>query len=56
MEGPGTVIARGFEIVGAILGIARIKFTDGTIRIAEIHWFEAHGIGRKEHKIKRILS
>jgi hypothetical protein len=37
-------------------GIASIRFTDGTIRLAELHWYEAHGIGRKETKIKRILS
>jgi hypothetical protein len=37
-------------------GIARIKFRDGTICRAEIHWYEAHGIGAKEHKIKRILD
>jgi hypothetical protein len=36
-------------------GVARLRFVDGTIRTAEIHWYEAHGIGRKEHKIKRIL-
>lgn len=36
-------------------GLARIRFADGTIRAAEIHWYEAHGLGRKEYKIKRIL-
>jgi hypothetical protein len=36
-------------------GVARIKFDDGTIRTAELHWYEAHGIGRKEFKIKRFL-
>ena len=37
-------------------GTARIRFSDGTICEAEIHWYEAHGIGAKEHKIKRIIS
>jgi hypothetical protein len=37
-------------------GIAAIKFSDDTICDAEIHWYEAHGIGRKEFKIKRLLS
>jgi hypothetical protein len=37
-------------------GTASVQFTDGTIRHAEIHWYEAHGIGAKEHKIKRILD
>jgi hypothetical protein len=37
-------------------GIARIRLDDGTLRTAEIHWYEAHGIGRKELKIKRFLA
>jgi len=37
-------------------GIANIKFRDGSICSAEIHWYEAHGIGKKEYKIKRILD
>ena len=34
-------------------GVADVKLPDGTIRKAEIHWYEATGIGRKEFKIKR---
>ena len=34
-------------------GTADVKLSDGTIRRAEIHWYEATGIGRKEFKIKR---
>jgi len=37
-------------------GTATIELTDGTICQAEIHWYEAHGIGSKEFKIKRILE
>ena len=37
-------------------GIANIEFLDGKICRAEIHWYEAHGIGAKEHKIKRIIE
>jgi hypothetical protein len=33
-------------------GIARVRLVDGTIRLAEIHWYEAHGIGKKELKLK----
>ena len=29
---------------------------DGTISYVEVHWYEAHGIGRREFKIKRILE
>jgi len=36
-------------------GIATVCLSDGTICEAEIHWYEAHGIGRKEFKIKYIL-
>ena len=31
-------------------GVARIRLPDGTIRLAELHWYEAHGIGKKEFK------
>lgn len=37
-------------------GIATVQMADGTICEAEIHWFEAHGIGRKDFKIKRIIQ
>jgi hypothetical protein len=37
-------------------GIARIRFSDGTTRTAELHWYEEHGIGRKEFKIKRFVK
>ena len=36
-------------------GIATVQFANGTIHEAEIHWFEAHGIGRKDFKIKRVI-
>jgi hypothetical protein len=36
-------------------GIARIRLADGSIQIAELHWYEAAGIGRKEFKIKHLL-
>lgn len=37
-------------------GTARIELTDGTIVRAELHWYEAHGVGRKEFKIKRFIQ
>jgi len=37
-------------------GIAEIELADGTIRTAEIHWYEAHGVGKKNLKIKRFLD
>ena len=37
-------------------GLATVELTDGTICHAELHWYEAHGIGAREFKIKRILE
>lgn len=37
-------------------GVARVRIGDGTIRVAEVHWYEAHGIGRKDLKIKRYVD
>jgi hypothetical protein len=37
-------------------GIASIKLRDGALVIAELHWYEAHGIGKKEFKIKRLVA
>jgi hypothetical protein len=37
-------------------GTARVRLADGTVAKAEVHWYEAHGIGRKELKIKRFLG
>jgi hypothetical protein len=37
-------------------GIAIIEFTGGEQTLAELHWYETHGIGRKEFKIKRLLE
>jgi len=37
-------------------GVAQVRLADGTMRRAEVHWYEAHGIGRKELKIKRFLG
>jgi hypothetical protein len=37
-------------------GIARIRLNDGSIHLAEVHWYEASGIGKKEFKIKRFIE
>jgi hypothetical protein len=36
-------------------GIARVRLADGSVHFAELHWYEATGIGRKEFKIKHLL-
>jgi len=35
-------------------GTALARLADGTVCEVKIHWFEAHGIGRKDMKIKKI--
>ncbi len=37
-------------------GIGKIRLPDGTTKIAELHWYEGHGKGKKEIKIKRYLE
>jgi len=36
-------------------GIARVRLPDGSIHLAEVHWYEAAAFGRKEFKIKHLL-
>jgi hypothetical protein len=37
-------------------GKTRIRLRDGRVFKAEVHWYEAHGVGKKRIKIKRFLS
>ena len=37
-------------------GVTTVVLLDGSIRRAEVHWFEAHGIGKKKMRIKRFLD
>jgi hypothetical protein len=37
-------------------GLATVRLPDDGIYIAEIHWYEAHGIGKRDIKIKKILG
>ena len=37
-------------------GNATVRLADGTVCNAEVHWFEAHGLGRKDFKIKRFVK
>jgi hypothetical protein len=37
-------------------GVADVALADGTLRIAELHWYEAHGVGKRKLKIKRFLD
>ena len=33
-------------------GVGTVRLEDGTLHTAELHWYEAHGIGKKEFKLK----
>jgi len=53
-------IARLRKVYGAgrwrkLKGIAMVCLPDGTVCEAEVHWYEAYGVGKKEIKIKHIL-
>ena len=37
-------------------GAAIVRLMSGRIRRAEVHWYEAHGVGRIRFKIKRFLD
>jgi hypothetical protein len=37
-------------------GLANVRLIDETTCFAEIHWYEAHGIGKRDIKVKRILG
>lgn len=37
-------------------GIALVRLLNGNVRKAELHWYEAHGVGRRKMKIKRFLD
>ncbi len=39
-----------------VKGVATVRLFDGTIRLAEVHWFEAHGIGKRKMRIKCFLD
>jgi hypothetical protein len=37
-------------------GVAEVRLPDGMIRLAEVHWYEARGIGRVDMKVKQYLD
>lgn len=37
-------------------GRARVRLASGEVRTAELHWYEASGLGKREFKIKRFLD
>jgi len=39
-----------------VKGRALVELADGTVAMAELHWYDAHGIGRRDMKVKRLLE
>ena len=37
-------------------GVATVQIETGEVRLVELHWYEAHGIGKRRMKIKRYLD
>jgi len=37
-------------------GVATVRLRNGRVRRAELHWYEAHGIGKRDFKIKRYVE
>jgi hypothetical protein len=37
-------------------GVALVRFPNGEVHSAEVHWYEAHGVGRRKMKVKRVLD
>jgi hypothetical protein len=46
----------GFGTWRKMKGIARVRLRTGRIRLAELHWYEDHGVGKKEMKRKRYME
>jgi hypothetical protein len=37
-------------------GTTTVRLPNGALRAVELHWYEAHGIGQRDMKIKRYLD
>jgi hypothetical protein len=37
-------------------GVAWVRFPNGEVHQAEVHWYEAHGVGRRKMKVKGRLD
>src|SRR6266404_5136091 len=37
-------------------GVAMVRFPNGEVHLAELHWYEAHGVGRRKMKVKLVLD
>jgi hypothetical protein len=46
----------GYARCRKMKGEAVIRLASGALREAELHWYEAHGVGKREMKLKRYLD
>ena len=37
-------------------GVATVRLPNGNVFQAELHWYEAHGVGKRKMKIKKLLD
>jgi hypothetical protein len=37
-------------------GVALVRFPNGEVHRAELDWYEAHGVGRRKMRVKRVLD
>jgi hypothetical protein len=37
-------------------GVGLVRFPNGEVRQAELHWYEAHGVGKRKMKVKYVLD
>lgn len=37
-------------------GVATVRLANGQVRRVELHWYEAHGVGKRDFKIKLYLD
>jgi hypothetical protein len=55
LQGAASALSLPQEI-SKLKGVVTVRLPDGYVMLAEVHWYEAHGVGRKEFKIKRLLE
>ena len=55
-EREGLVTQFGGRRWRKLKGVAYVRFPNGAVHKAELHWYEAHGVGRRKMKVKRTLD
>lgn len=53
---PAIVRRHGTGSWRKLKGRALVRLANGNVRLAEVHWYEAHGIGKRDLKIKTFLD